>query len=179
MPGLPKKYILFVGSRQLRYKGFQEFVKAAKIVMRRDPSMHTVCAGGPPFNPNETAQIGEFRERVHHIPNNPALTPSVFHYAQALVSPSICEGFGMSLLESMTCGCPLVCTDIPVFREVAGPAAVYFKPSDPAEMSDAIFEAISSEREIRRAGIERSKMFSWKKTAEQTKQVYEHVLERI
>jgi Glycosyltransferase len=58
--------------------------------------------------------------------------------ATALVSASLEEGFGIPLIEALAVGTPVVCSDIPVFREVGGNASVYFDPHDPADVARAI-----------------------------------------
>ena len=58
--------------------------------------------------------------------------------ATALVTASFEEGFGIPIIESLAIGTPVACSDIPVFREVGGDAAVYFDPRDPKDIANAI-----------------------------------------
>lgn len=58
--------------------------------------------------------------------------------ATALVTASFEEGFGIPVIESLSMGTPVACSDIPVFREVAGPGAVYFDPHDPSHIACTI-----------------------------------------
>lgn len=62
------------------------------------------------------------------------------HYlaADAVVYPSLCEGFGRVCLEAMELGVPIACSDLPVLREVAGEYPVYFNPLDVNQMADSI-----------------------------------------
>lgn len=71
--------------------------------------------------------------------------------ATALVTASLEEGFGIPVIESLSMGTPVACSDIPVFREVAGPGAVFFNPHDPSDIakkirsleSDGLWERLS------------------------------------
>jgi glycosyltransferase involved in cell wall biosynthesis len=66
--------------------------------------------------------------------------------ADAVIYPSLCEGFGRLCLEAMCMGAPLACSDLPVLREVAGTYAHYFDPLDPDSIAAAIRDACTGER---------------------------------
>jgi glycosyltransferase involved in cell wall biosynthesis len=74
------------------------------------------------------------------------------HYASAdaVVYPTLCEGFGRVCLEAMLVGTPLACSDLPVLREVTSDYARYFDPVDPQAIAEAIRGAIASGRQIPR-----------------------------
>jgi glycosyltransferase involved in cell wall biosynthesis len=81
------------------------------------------------------------------------------------------EGFGMPLLEAMSCGCPVVASDIDVFREVGGSAALFAKVGDADEFCDRIESLLESPAKSalhREAGLIRSNLFSWSETARKT-----------
>ena len=63
---------------------------------------------------------------------------SLLERATALVTASFEEGFGIPLIEALSMGTPVACTDIPVFHEVAGEGAVYFDPRDPSDIARSI-----------------------------------------
>ncbi len=71
---------------------------------------------------------------------------TLYAAADVVVFPSLSEGFGRSCMESMSTGTPLACSDLSVFREVAGDYAKFFSPTDSKEMSLMIYEAIKSGR---------------------------------
>ena len=100
--------------------------------------------------------------------------------AECFVFPSQYEGFGIPVLESFACNCPLVCSNASSLPEVAGDAAEYFDPLDADEMSAKILKVIEDEtlrENLRAAGQERLKLFSWDKTAQETFDVYKRTLE--
>ncbi|OQA55211.1 MAG: Glycogen synthase [Candidatus Omnitrophica bacterium ADurb.Bin277] len=103
----------------------------------------------------------------------------LYNRAVALVHPSLYEGFGLTVLEAMKCGTPVITTKAASLAEVAGGAAVLVNPSDPSEMSEALIgiESDVRTRDILRAqGLERVKKFQWEDTARQTAEVYRRVL---
>jgi glycosyltransferase involved in cell wall biosynthesis len=66
--------------------------------------------------------------------------------SDAVVYPSLCEGFGRVCLEAMEAGAPLACSDLPVMREVAGNYACYFDPFDAVAMTNGIYQALMKGR---------------------------------
>ena len=107
-------------------------------------------------------------------------TTSLFHLYSAsriYVSASREEGFGMPVLEAMSAGRPLVLSEIPPFREIAGPTAFYF-PLDggPAALREAVHAALGPQGETRAGqGQERSLQFSWESTARRLLALYERL----
>ncbi len=103
---------------------------------------------------------------------------TVLDHASALVFPSIYEGFGIPVLEAMNAGVPVVCSDRGALPEVAGSAALYFDPSTPDRIADAIQRIIADEplrRSLIAAGHENVKKFSWRRAARETLEVYQRV----
>jgi glycosyltransferase involved in cell wall biosynthesis len=88
--------------------------------------------------------------------------------ASALVTASLDEGFGIPVIEGMRVGTPAVISDIPIFREIGGDAAVYFDPADDASFVDAIrgLEAPGEWERRSQAGVREASRFSWARSAE-------------
>ena len=104
---------------------------------------------------------------------------SLYKKALAFVFPSLYEGFGIPVLESFSCGCPVILSNTSSFPEVAADAAEYFNPEDEMSMIAAVKKMLYDEgmrAELRRRGFERLKYFSWEKTVSETKKVYESLL---
>jgi glycosyltransferase involved in cell wall biosynthesis len=101
--------------------------------------------------------------------------------AQALVFPSIYEGFGLPPLEAMACGTPVVCSNAASLPEVVGDAAVMFDPYSTDDMANAmhrILEDADLRQTLRERGLRRAAVFTWERTARETVKVYERVLGR-
>lgn len=63
---------------------------------------------------------------------------NLYHQAEALILPSLYEGFGLPIVEALSAGTPVLCSDIPVFREVAGDDATYFDPLSTTDIARAL-----------------------------------------
>jgi len=101
----------------------------------------------------------------------------LYRNSLGLVFPSLSEGFGLPGIEAMEAGTLVLCSDIPVFREIYGKAAIYFNPFDFSSIEKAMRNAgslRSNERsEMIDFGKKFAKRYSWAKMARQTLKLYE------
>jgi glycosyltransferase involved in cell wall biosynthesis len=103
----------------------------------------------------------------------------LYRNASFYVNTSIVEGFCLPILEAQTLGCPILCSDLPVLREVAGEGALFLPPGDSVALADAIERLMDRPDEaerLRAAGLENAKLFSWDRAARETEAVFEAVL---
>ncbi|WP_434994188.1 glycosyltransferase family 4 protein [Arthrobacter sp. Ld5] len=93
-------------------------------------------------------------------------------HSTALVTLSRAEGYGLPLIEAMATGTPVIASDIPIFREVGGTAALFVDPDDPAALADAVLSLEDPTRwaEASRAGLERAATYSWAESAGQLRE---------
>ena len=107
--------------------------------------------------------------------------PALYSMAEALVFPSLYEGFGFPPLEAMACGTPVVCSTRSSLPEVVGEAAVLVDPHDVPALADAIHSVIDSpdlRARLVQKGLVQAQKFSWEKTAEKVLGLYSRLLER-
>ena len=169
-----KDYILYVGDRRF-YKNFARFIKAVINVMYIHKDLHLFCAGGGAFTSEELDSFGAYKSRIHQGGLSDSELSAAYQNALCYVFPSEYEGFGIPILESFACDCPVVCSDSSSLPEVAGSAAEYFSPVDVDIMTDKILNVIehdSLRQELISCGRERVKLFSWDKAASQTLECY-------
>ncbi len=105
--------------------------------------------------------------------------PLFYHAAELFVSPSSYEGFGLTCLESMVSGTPVVTYRSSSLPEVVGDAGIMVEPGDKEALAQAILDLISKEglrKELIEKGRERARQFSWEDTARATLKVYQEVL---
>jgi glycosyltransferase involved in cell wall biosynthesis len=101
---------------------------------------------------------------------------AIYKNAQVFVLPSLEEGFGLPIIEAMAVGCPVVASNAASLPEVGGDAAVYMNPKDREDIKDKIQQVLNSEKlrqNLIGKGKERVKLFSWKKMAQQTLEIYQ------
>ncbi|HEV8250542.1 MAG TPA: glycosyltransferase family 1 protein [Gaiellaceae bacterium] len=97
---------------------------------------------------------------------------ALYRGALCFAYPSLYEGFGIPVLEAMRCGAPVVTSAGSAMEEVAGGAAELVDPLDPDAIADGIRRAIDRRAELRAAGLERARLFSWDEAARATAGVY-------
>lgn len=106
---------------------------------------------------------------------------AIYEMSDALVYPSIYEGFGIPILEAMGVGTPVITSDTSGMKEVAGDAAYLINPFDVNSIAKGLEILINNKnirKELVKKGIERSKLFSWEKCGKETEEVYQRVLDR-
>lgn len=106
--------------------------------------------------------------------------PLVYNLASLFVYPTIYEGFGLPALEAMACGVPVITSRIASLPEIIGEAGLLVTVGNEKELKQAmerILEDIDLRNELVQKGFDRSKLFTWERTAELTQTVYKKVLE--
>jgi len=104
-----------------------------------------------------------------------------YNAADVFVYPSLYEGFGIPPLEAMACGTPVIASNTSSIPEVVGNAGKLINPYDAKELADALEELILDEgyrEELSKKGIQRSGMFSWKRTGMETWKIYEETIRK-
>lgn len=103
----------------------------------------------------------------------------LYRAADAFIMPSLNEGFGLPVIEAMASGLPVLCSDIDVFREVAGENAYYFDPRSAVDIGNALVETLNAPQCLRRladGGKMRASLFSWESCGREHAEVYRSVL---
>lgn len=176
---LEKKYILFVGQRS-NYKNFFTLLKAFSIIANMTNDVELICSGKS-FNEEEIATIYKLgiTGKVYQEEFNDDDLCDAYKNAICFIYPSLYEGFGIPILEAWSCGCPILLSDIPVFREVAEDGALYFSPHDEVELSQMIMDMINNEnlrKQLVSRGTELVKKYDWTIAAKKTADLYRKLL---
>ncbi|MDX1614262.1 MAG: glycosyltransferase family 1 protein [Candidatus Promineifilaceae bacterium] len=182
---LSQAYILVVNAVQVR-KNHRRLLQAYQwlladtsvdvqlvLVGRRGPGSRAIVRDIECFEPAGAVRYLDYVRREE--------LRGLYTGAKLVVNPSLCEGFGLPLLEAMACGTPLAVSDATSFPEVAGDAAAYFDPYDVGDMAHTIHAALTDERlrtELKEAGKKRVAEFSWRRSATQMAEIYRRLGQR-
>ncbi len=176
-----RPFILFVGGAEPRKNHrvlFEAFAQCSRLVKEcalivvgdervRDESLrHTAQALGISGNVQCLGSLSTADLRV------------IYSHAMVFVYPSHYEGFGIPLLEAMACGTPIITGQATALPEVAGDAALYVDVQDSKQLGIALeqlFTDSALQGELRSAGFERVKQFTWRRAARETLAVYTEV----
>jgi glycosyltransferase involved in cell wall biosynthesis len=127
-----------------------------------------------------TAEKAGLGGRFHWLADlDDSALPALYRGATALVAPSLYEGFGMTLLEAMACGTPVLASRAGAHVEVGGEAALYFDPRSVRDLAGLLRVVSSSAvlgQELCEKGLARATEFTWEETARETLAVYRRVL---
>jgi len=177
-----KPYILFVGTLEPR-KNITNLIRAYNILpasLKRN--YHLVICGKKGWYYDEifeTIKELKLEDKViftGYVPDD--TIPLLMNGAEVFVYPSFYEGFGLPPLEAMSCGTPVISSNISSIPEVVGDAGILINPKDIEELSDAITRTLNNgdlKRQLISRGLQQAKKFSWEKTAKETLEVYNMV----
>jgi glycosyltransferase involved in cell wall biosynthesis len=177
--------ILHVASTAPR-KRVDVALRVLSMIRDRYPAARLIRVGGSltPALRNLVRELA-IEEAVVELPClSREMLAAVYRRCDIVILPSESEGFGLPVIEALACGTPVVCSDLPVLREVASSAATFCPLSDITAWSEAL-EALSLERETspakwqtrRELGLRQAARFSWQTNAGQTAAVYREVIE--
>ena len=178
-------FVLHVGSA-FPHKNLEGLIKSYEVIRQTNPELNLVLAGKKEYYYKKLeASVG----KQHALKNKVVFTGIVadaelkwlYEHAEDYVFPSLSEGFGLPGLEAMVHGCPVVSSNATCLPEVYGDAAHYFDPENSEDIAAKILEVISDKNlreSLIKKGFKQAAKYSWKKTAEQTLEVYKRVLEK-
>lgn len=182
--GIKKYYILSISS-VYKFKNYVNLIRGFKILREL-------------YNQDcQLVIVGKFIEADYHLQilrvidelrlNDEVIllggiphheTYPLYSGANLYVFPSYCETFGMTQIEAMACGIPVVTSNISVMPEICGDAAIYFDPSDPRDIAGKMNQVLSNERlrsKLINNGFKRVRQFSWEKSAREHLSVFEEI----
>jgi len=169
---LPEKYFLCLGTIEPR-KNFSLAIRATKILSDQGVYIHLAIAGKRGWKWQETIKEIETVNQNKKIISELGYVSADEKYAllsgaQALIFPSLYEGFGLPVLEAMSLGVPVITTRVGSLPEVGGGAVRFVSINESNELVQAMQEANNGEvrNNLIKSGLEQTTNFSWTKTAE-------------
>ncbi|AFW95850.1 MULTISPECIES: glycosyltransferase family 1 protein [Nostocales] len=177
---LPEEICLLnVGSTHQR-KNIITVLKVLKTLKQRGISVRLWRSGGK-FMAEQTAFIKEHNLDQDILDFGIAdknILLQVYNAADVLLAPSLYEGFGLTVLEAMACGLPVITSNISSLPEVSKGAAILVNPMNIEAMLEAaqrIKQDPLYHQHLVDQGLLRARCFSWEKTAKQVAEIYENI----
>jgi glycosyltransferase involved in cell wall biosynthesis len=180
--GITGPYIFNVGGLDAR-KRVDLLIEAFAVALPRLPAGMQLVIGGRAHSGNSTVfpALAPLIDRLG-IRDRVILTGwlseedkfALYRSAMIYASPSIYEGFGLTPLEAMASGTPVIAANRTSIPEVVGDAGVLLEP-DAGAWANALIELANDAEQrsrLARRGVERAAMFSWRRMAEQTMDAY-------
>jgi glycosyltransferase involved in cell wall biosynthesis len=150
-------YLLSVATLEPR-KNLDTLAAAFALVRRRRPELELVVAGAP-VGWAEQQVAGEGVRALGFVPD--ADLPALYRGAEALVYPSLFEGFGMPVLEAMASGTPVVASSHASLDDAAGDVAIRADPRSPEALASAIERGLAERKALVPRGLEHARRFTW------------------
>jgi glycosyltransferase involved in cell wall biosynthesis len=175
--GVCQPYVVVASARNWRTKNLAGALKTLAIARQIGVEFQTVVYG-----PQEGLRAVDKDAHGQNLKvcgfTDAENLAALFRHAHAFMMPSLYEGFGLPLVEAMSCGCPVITSNRGSLPEVAGAGAQCFDPLDIPAMANALVEILRSPGELGRRksnALNRAADFSWDKTALDTMRVYHHL----
>src|SRR5262249_33651963 len=173
-------YVVVSSARNWRTKNLEGALQALQLAAGKSGIKFQTVVFGPPDGVEATGPAQrwatlDLRPTGYLQRSDLAM---LFRNAEAFIMPSLYEGFGLPILEAMSCGCPVITSNAGSLLEVAGRGAQVFDPHDIASMAAAVAGLLRNPEERLRwkaAALARAADFSWAKAAAETISVYDRV----
>jgi glycosyltransferase involved in cell wall biosynthesis len=170
--GFSFPYLLCISNRKPHKNEFR-LVKA--FASAKLDGMHLVFTGERSMAIMKRIEEHHVRDRVHFAGIVPeAELPALYRGAEALVFPSLYEGFGLPVLEAMACGTPVLTANTTALPEVAANAALLVNPTSVEQIAHALEQIVSDDGVrlcLRKKGLARAAQFSWSRTNDRIHEV--------
>lgn len=173
------KYFLYVGNAY-PHKNGERLVEAFQLVVKEFPEVKLIMVGKKNYFydrlEEKVKKLGLEKTIIFAGGVNDQELSALYQQAEALIFPSLMEGFGLPGLEAMQNRCLVLASDIPIFKEIYKDAAAYFNPRETASIHATIRQVLTEKKRFAlyiEKGTARVKTFSWQKMAQETQNIYE------
>lgn len=174
--GLPERYLVFVGTREPR-KDLPTLLAAHRQLRDRDPDAPALLViGAAGWGQDGSGPPGDGVVVAGYLPQEEVV--ALVAGAQALVLPSLDEGFGMPAVEALAAGVPVVTSDIAALQEVTGAAGVSFPVRDVPALTAAISHVLDGAGPDRELRIGQARRFTVQASADAAARAYRFAAER-
>lgn len=171
---IKKDYLLYVSRLEHPGKNHIKLIEAYENLPEEIKEQYNLVFAGQHWSGSEVilSRIEKSPEKscilvTGFVPNK--CLAELYQEASLFIFPSLYEGFGLPLVESMACGVPVICSNTSSLPEVGGNAVQTFSPNDSKQITKVIEKVLSNPqlyKDMKQKGLHRSKDFSWSKHVE-------------
>lgn len=168
-------YLVYLGTLQPR-KNVESLIKALPEIINQNPKIKLVIIGkkgwlySTIFSLVEDLRLEKRVTFTDFVPDDEA--PFLIAGAKVFILPSLYEGFGITVLEAMACGVPVVVSRVSSLPEVVGDAGLYLdNPKNYAQIAQQVNKILANEKfakDLVKKGLKQAQKFSWEKCAQET-----------
>lgn len=163
---IPYPYILYVGNAY-PHKNLENLLAAAPLIKQK-----LVLVGTDDFFYRKLREMSRSDNVVFFGSANDAQLANLYANADALVFPSLMEGFGLPALEALAHNCPVIVSHIPVFHEILGDVPKYFDPHDEKALAECLKHPPVRSKLFQEKAAKLVQKYSWQKMAKETLAIY-------
>ena len=179
---LPRRFIMYAGNVK-PHKNLERLIDAFALIRRSGRDDLGLLITGSEVSKYATLRRAAHRYHLHRhvrfLGYQPTATlAALYHLADVFVFPSLYEGFGLSPLEALACGTPVVSSNVSSLPEVLGDAAILTDPYEAESIAEGITRALDDaalREELRRKGLARAEAFSWEHSVSEVRRIYGEV----
>jgi glycosyltransferase involved in cell wall biosynthesis len=174
-----KKYVLSLGSRNPR-KNMPRLLQAWNNIPGSVKNGRVLAIAGKVdrvFSEEKFSMLPEDVIFLDYVPDDELF--DLYSNADAFVYPALYEGFGIPPIEAMSCGTPVLVSNITSLPEVCGNAAAYCDPYSVEDIAEKLSRLLTDDvliQELIKRGLEQAKIYSWNKSAQQLSTIFENTI---
>jgi len=176
--GIKGPVLIYIG-RVSYYKGISDIIKAYHLAKKQIPNLNLVVGGLPDFKTEKAYNLWKQKYEdikfVGFVPNDEI--PYYYSLGDIFITYSYgFEGFGLTPIEAIACGTPVICSELPVFKEVLQNNAVFVKPKSPKLLGRAIINLLKNDQKREKLIKDAQRYisrYSWNSVGKKLEQVYQ------
>lgn len=169
-------YVMAASARNWQTKNLHAALAALDLVRRLSRTDFQVVVFGPEDGLRAIENVQNNVRALGPIPGSDLAI--LFRNAEVFIAPSLYEGFGLPVLEAMSCGCAVIASNAGALPEIVGRGGQAFAPLDITVMAHAVVDLLCRPDVLQRwrnSALRRAEDFSWERAAKETLRVYHHV----
>ena len=179
---LPERFVMYAGNVK-PHKNLERLIDAFALVHQRGQGDLGLLVSGSEVSRYSTLRRAVHRYGLHHHVRflgfqSEETLAVLYRLADTFVIPSLYEGFGLSPLEALASGTPVVASNASSLPEVLGDAALFVDPYDPKSIADGISKVLENEdirADLQHKGYARADRFSWEQSVRRVRDIYREV----